>query len=52
MPDDASHMSCLYVSLTVPCPLPLLLQELAEDKQLASDLWAASAAAVGWNETS
>jgi hypothetical protein len=28
----------------------LLLQKLAEDKQLAADLWAASAAAVGWKE--
>jgi hypothetical protein len=41
------------VATVLPFLLLLLpLQKLAEDKQLAADLWAASAAAVGWNETS
>jgi hypothetical protein len=39
------------VAATLLLPL-LLLQKLAEDKQLAADLWAASAAAVGWKECS
>jgi hypothetical protein len=40
----------LFVSAAATAALLLLLQKLAEDKQLAADLWAASAAAVDWKD--
>jgi hypothetical protein len=42
---------CLYaVRLSVSDACGFCLQALAQDKQLAVDLWNASCAAVGWSD--